>query len=114
MWSMSGSHTYHQQALVYLDGAQKVLIAHSLCQNRNDCVKRQILFGDGGAVKVGPFESGGVQIYVYEVSNPEVVGDLVKAFGEIYKKQKGPRLKMQVYETKHHESKTQFASVQIE
>ena len=107
-------HGFLQQALVYLEGAQKVLIAHGLCQNQNDCVKRQILFGDGGAVKVGPFESGGVQIYVYEVSSPEVVGDLVKAFGEIYKKQKGPRLTMHVYETKHRESKNQFASVQIE
>ncbi len=114
LWSMGGSHTYHSQALVYLDSAQKVLIAHGLFQSKNDCVKRQILFGDGGAVKLGPFESGGVQIYVYEVSSPEVVADLVKALGETYKKQKGPSLTMLVYETKHHESKTQFASVRIE
>lgn len=114
LWSMGGSHTYHSQALVYLDSAQKVLIARGLCQDKNDCVKRQILFGDGGAVRLGPFESGGVQIYVYEVSSAEVVGDLVKALGETYKKQKGPKVTMLVYETKHHESKTHFASVTIE
>ena len=114
LWSMGGSHTYQSQALIYLDGAQNVLIAHGLCQNKNDCVKRQILFGDGGAVRVGPFEFGGVQIYVYEVSSPEVVGDLVKAFGEIYKKQKGPKLTVVVYESKHHEPKIQCASVKIE
>lgn len=114
LWSMGGSHTYYRQAQVYLDGAQQVLIAHGLCQNKNDCIKRQILFGDGGAVRVGPFELGGVQLYVYEVSSPEVVGDLVKTFGEIYKKQKGPRLLVHVYETRHQESKTQFAKIEIE
>ena len=114
LWSMGGSHTYHQQTQAYLDGAQQVLIAHGLCQNKSDCTKRQILFGEGGAVKVGPFEFGGVQVYVYEVSSPEVIGDLVKAFGEIYKKQKGPRLLLNVYKTKHQESKTLFAKVEIE
>jgi len=114
LWSMGGSHTYHSQAQVYLDSAQKVLIAHGLCQNQNDCVKRQILFGDGGANRLGPFEFGGVQINVYEVSSPDVVGDLVKVLGETYKKQKGPKLTMLVYETKHGQSRTQFASVKIE
>jgi hypothetical protein len=111
---MGGSHTYHSQALLYLDSAQKVLIAHGRCKDRNHCVKSQILFGDGGAVKIGPLEFGGVQIYVYEISSPEVVGDLVKALGETYKEQKGPKLTLRVYATKHHESKTQFASVRIE
>lgn len=114
LWGMSGSHTYHRQALVYLEGVQDVLISHGLCQDRNDCVKKQILFGDGGAFRVGPYESGGVQISVYEVSRPEVVGDLVKACVEIYKTQKGPPLSVQVYESRHHESKTRFASFRIE
>lgn len=114
LWSMAGSHAYHSQALVYLDSAQKVLIAHGLCQDKNDCVKRQILFCDGGALRLGPFESGGVKLYVYEISSAEVVGDLVKAMGEAYKKQKGPKVTMLVYETKHLESKTHFASVKIE
>ena len=114
LWSMSGSHAYHQQARVYLEAAQKVLIAHGHCENRNDCVTRRILFGDGGAVKVGPFEFGGVQLDVYEVSSAEVVGDLVKAFGEIYKKHKGPRLTMRVYESRHQQPTIQFASVRIE
>lgn len=113
-WSMSGSHTYYQQAQVYLDGAKEVLITHGLCESKNDCNRRHILFGDGGATKLGPFKFGGVQIQVYEVSDPEVIGDIVKAFGEIYKKQKGPRLKMNVYKTKHLESKIEFANVLIE
>jgi hypothetical protein len=114
LWSMGGSHTYHQQAMVYLDGAQNVLIAHGLCQNRSDCVKRHILFGSGGAFKIGPFEFGGVNIDLYEVSSPEVVGDLVKAFGEIFKTQKGPKLTVHVYKTRHLESETIFATILIE
>lgn len=111
---MSGSHTYHAQALVYLDSAQGVLIAHGLCQNKNDCVLKQILFGSGGAVKIGPFESGGVQISVYEVSSPDVVGDLVKALGEIYKKQRGPSVRLNVYSSRHLEREIPFASASIE
>jgi hypothetical protein len=114
LWSMSGSHAYHQQALAYIEGAQNALIAHGLCQDRNDCVKRQMLFGSGGAVKVGPLEFGGVEISVYGVASTEVVGDLVKAAGEVYKKQKGPRLTMHVYESRHQQSKIRFASVEIE
>jgi hypothetical protein len=114
LWSMSGSHAYHQQSLVYLDTAKQVLIAHGVCQNPNDCVKKRVLFGDGGAVKFGPFEFGGVNIQVYGVSNPNVVGDLVKGFGEIYKQQRGPRLRLDVYETKHQESKRRLAKVLIE
>ena len=114
LWGMGGSHTYHQQSLVYLDSAKQVLIAHGVCQNPDDCTRRNVLFGEGGAVKVGPFEYGGVQIQDYEVSNPNVVGDLVKAFGEVYKQQRGPRLRLDVYETKHLESKTRFAKVLIE
>ena len=114
LWSMSGSHTYHQQALVYLDGAKQVLIAHGACQNPDDCVTKRVLFGDGGAVKIGPFEYGGVNIEVYGISNPNVVGDLVKRFGEIHKQQRGPRLCLEVYETRHQESKTRLAKVVIE
>jgi hypothetical protein len=114
IWSMGGSHAYYQQARAYLDGAQNVLIAHRLCKDEQDCNKREILFGQGGGIKIGPFEYGGISIYVYEVSSPEVVGDLVKAFGEIYKKQKGPRLKVHIYESKFHDSDTQFALVRIE
>jgi hypothetical protein len=114
LWSMGGSHAYHPQALIYLDTAQQVLIAHGACQNPNDCVTKGVLFGDGGAVKIGPFEYGGVNIQVYGVSNPNVVGDLVKSFGEIYKQQRGPRLRLDVYETRHHESRTRFAKVLIE
>lgn len=114
LWSTSGSHTYHSQAQAYLDSAQKVLIAHHICRDKNDCVKRQVLFGDGGAVRLGPYESGGVQLYIYEVSSAEVVGDLVKALGETYKSLKGPAVTMLVYETKHYESKTHFATMKIE
>ena len=113
LWSMSASHTYHSQAQVYLESAQKVLIAHDICRDKSDCVKRQILFGDGGAARLGPYESGGVQLYIYEISSAEVVGDLVKALGETYKTLKGPAVTMLVFESKHHEAKTQFASVKI-
>jgi hypothetical protein len=112
--TMGGSHTYHQQSLIYRDTAWQVLIAHGICQNPNDCVTKRVLFSDGGAFKIGPFEYGGVNIQVYGVSNPKVVGDLVKNFGEIYKQQRGPRLRLDVYETRHHESKTRFAKVLIE
>jgi hypothetical protein len=113
--SMSGSHANYQQARAYLDGAQNVLIAHGLCKDEQDCGKKEILFGQGGGViKLGPFEYGGINISIYGVSSPEVVGDLVKAFGEIYKKQKGPRLTVHMYETKHQDSETQFAFVRIE
>ncbi|KAB2310649.1 hypothetical protein F8A87_08155 [Betaproteobacteria bacterium SCN2] len=112
--SMGYSHTYYQQAQAYFEGAQNVLIAHGLCQNKNDCNKKEFLFWTAGGIKIGQFDYGGPTIYVYEVSSPDVVGDLVKAFGEIYKKQKGPKLTVLVYETKHRESKTQFASVKIE
>ena len=114
LWSMGGSHTYHRQALVYLESAKQVLIAHGVCQNANDCVTKRVLFGDGSAVKIGPFEYGGVNIQVYGVSNPNIVGDLVKSFGEIYKQQRGPRLRLDVYETRHQESKTHLAKVVIE
>jgi len=112
--SMGYSHTYYQQAQAYYEGAQNVLIAHGLCQDKNDCSKKEFLFWTAGGIKIGPFDYGGPSIYVYEVSSPEVVGDLVKAFGEIYKKQKGPRLKVQVYETKHLDSETKFATILIE
>jgi hypothetical protein len=114
LWTMPGSHTYHRQALVYLDIARQVLIAHGVCENKNHCVTKRVLFGDGGAFKIGPLEYGGVNIHVYGVSNPQVVGDLVKAFGEIYKEHRGPRLRLDVYETYHQEWKTRFAKVVIE
>jgi hypothetical protein len=41
LWTMPGSHTYHRQALLYLDTARQVLIAHGVCQNANHCVTRE-------------------------------------------------------------------------
>lgn len=114
LWTMPGSHTYHRQALVYLEAARQVLIAHGVCQNANHCVTKRVLFGDGGAFKIGPLEYGGVNIHVYGVSNPKVVGDLAKALAEIYKEHRGPRLQLDVYETYHQEWKMRFARVVIE
>jgi hypothetical protein len=111
---MPGSHAYDRQALVYVDGARNVLIAHGLCQNKNDCTTKRILFQRGGAYRIGPFEFGGVAIYVYEVSSPDVVGDLIKTVGEIYKTQRGPRVTLEVYESRHLERKIPFASASIE
>lgn len=114
LWSMGGSHTYHSQALAYMDSAQKVLMAHGLCRDKNDCVQRHLLFGTGGAIRLGPYEWGGVQLSVYEVSSAEVVGDLVKALGDTYKGLKGPAVTLRVYQTRHLEPQTQFAVVTIE
>lgn len=114
LWRMGGGHTYHSQALAYIDSAQKVLIAHGLCQDKNDCGQKQMLFGTGGAVRLGPYEWGGVQLAVYEVASAEVVGDLVKALAETYKSLKGPAVTLHVYQTRHLEPQTQFAAVKLE
>ncbi len=111
---MGNSHAYQEQADAYIEKAQSVLMAHGVCQDQNDCRKRHLLFWDGGEFNIGPFEFGGVDIFVYKISDPQIIGDIVAAFGEVYKTRHGPSLTVKIYANKHLYRKNRVARIRID
>jgi len=114
LYSMGGSHTYHEEAREYLDSAQKVLIKYGICHDDADCTKKHILFASGGANKIGNYEFGGINIELYEISDPNVVGDIIKEFGEKYKYLRMTKVHLNIYESAHRKPKKLYTSVLIE
>jgi hypothetical protein len=113
LWSMNGSHAYHDEATLYAESVQKILIQHKVCSDVEDCIKKHLLFQEGGAIKIFGYEFGGVNIMLYTISNAEIVGDVIKELGEQYKKLRGPKVHLYVYESAHRESEIIYANVFI-
>jgi len=105
------SHSYHAEALQYVQVAGGALAARDACINEEDCTAKNLLFFEAGEVSIGGLRWGGVHVNVYDTKDSEVVEEIANMFKELHAKIKGPVVTLTVYSSKHTESKVEFRRV---
>jgi hypothetical protein len=98
--------SYPKEALIYLNSAQEVLIENSVCNNVQDCRKRELLFWEGGNPYIPSLNMAFVNLY--ETNNP-LLADAVEArLRQVKKDINGPPVKLSIFSSPHLRSKIIF------
>ncbi len=89
--------------MTYLSAARTALISANRCTSDADCSAKQLLFWEAGGFALGPVQTGGVGINVYQESSLELAANLEQAFSKIHTFRGKPKVTLTIYRNKHLE-----------
>ena len=93
------SHYYYDEARSYSDGITEVLVSNKKCESTQKC---KLLFWSSGALVFNsmPFY-GGVNISIYEVSEPSIVASIISFCIKNHENHQGVKTTVKIYSTPH-------------
>ena len=103
------SHAYYDEAQMFLDDAQNILINNGLCNSKQDCSNKELLKFEAGGWSLVSLSGGGVNISVYQINKNTVVQKLHSAFNRRRSEMPQVPIYLHVYSSKHGEPKTGIA-----
>lgn len=95
----------------YLALAEGVLIANGICTSAADCHKKELLFWEGGEVKLGLVRWGGAYVNLYAIQDPVLVDAIISKFKEVHAQQPEPQVTLTVFSSTHSQPKVPFRKV---
>ena len=89
--------TYQAQGLRLIKNSDLILIKHGLCNDENDCVKKQLIFFKN--------MSSGVKLSVYGIPDLDVISEIIGiCLDEYGKNAKRMSIDVKVYREKHEDA----------
>lgn len=107
------SHTYYEAATAYASEAQQVLVDAQWCQKRAPCSVKDIVKFEAGGWQLGPLNSGGVFINIYQVDDSSVGEKIIARLREKQKGMPSVSVHVRVYGSKHNEPKKLTSEAKI-
>ena len=107
-------YAYYEEAIQYTELARSVLVARGMCQDKQDCTGKGLVFFEAGQISFGPISWGGVFVNLYGIEDAALVDEVAAKFQELHGRLKGPKVRLNVYSSKHSESKIKFREIVVE
>jgi hypothetical protein len=102
-WIAGGcsSHAYYNEAMLYMEQTQKLLIEEGLCRDVADCSRKEMALWSAGGWKIGSFTAGGVSIEVYKVSDAAIARKIVDRCKTLHSKTPSVPVAVTIYSNAH-------------
>jgi hypothetical protein len=105
--------TYRREAGLYVDAAQKALIAKGVCASPADCTSQQILFWNDGEHFFDVWRKDVTFVNLYATQDPSVVEAVVTELRIAQKEVSRPGVVLNVFKSKHLEPEINYQRVII-
>lgn len=103
------SHAYYDEAQIFLDDVQTILISNGMCNDKQDCSNKQLVKFEAEGWSLGPWSGGGVNISIYQINNNAVVQSLHSSFSHRRLEMPQAHVYLNAYSSKHGEPKVKIA-----
>ena len=94
---------YQEEALRYMEQTQNVLIEEGLCNNYQDCSRKEMAFWTAGGWKIGEFSGGGVSITVHNVPSAAIANKIINRCKVLHSQIPNVPVSIAVYSTASHQ-----------
>lgn len=85
-----------------------------MCSNKQDCSSKGLVFFEAGQTSFGFISWGGVFVNLYDITDAGLVDEVTAKFQELHGRLKEPKVRLNVYSSKHLEPKIKFREIVIE
>jgi len=105
--------SYRREASLYVEAAQRGLIAKGVCTNPSDCLSRQLLFWNDGEYFLDVWPKDVTFVNLYATQDPSVVEAVVVELRKAQEKISKPGVVLNVFKSKHLEPEIKFQRIVI-